>query len=158
LRLCRGRKPRNHFIRSEYPRAVASMRQAVAAAYEQGILGASVLGNEFALEVSVCPGLGSYVCGKKPPCSTPSKDGAGSAHPASLPGRGRALRKADGGEQCRDAGQHSLLMERGAEAYAAFGTARSKGTKVLSLNHGFARPGLVEWSSESLAGGYGGGG
>ena len=53
------------FIRSEYPRAIAFMRQAIAAAYEQGILGASVLGSKFALEVSVCPGLGSYVCGEE---------------------------------------------------------------------------------------------
>ena len=41
------------------------MRQAIAAAYEQGILGASVLGSKFAFEVSVCPGMGSYVCGEE---------------------------------------------------------------------------------------------
>ncbi len=53
------------FIRSEYPRAIAMMRRAVADAHEHGLLGASVLGSGFALEVSVRTGRGSYVCGEE---------------------------------------------------------------------------------------------
>jgi NADH:ubiquinone oxidoreductase subunit F (NADH-binding) len=36
------------------------------------------------------------------------------------------------------------ILELGPEAYAALGTSASSGTKVLSLNRGFARPGLLE--------------
>jgi NADH:ubiquinone oxidoreductase subunit F (NADH-binding) len=36
------------------------------------------------------------------------------------------------------------IVEHGPEIYAALGTDRSKGTKVMCLNHGFGRPGLLE--------------
>jgi NADH:ubiquinone oxidoreductase subunit F (NADH-binding) len=36
------------------------------------------------------------------------------------------------------------IIEHGPEAYAALGTEKSKGTKVICFNHGFARPGLLE--------------
>lgn len=36
------------------------------------------------------------------------------------------------------------IVERGAEAYAALGTETCRGTKAMCLNHGFARPGVVE--------------
>jgi NADH:ubiquinone oxidoreductase subunit F (NADH-binding)/NADH:ubiquinone oxidoreductase subunit E len=133
------------FIRSEYPRAIASMRQAIAAAYEQGILGASVLGSQFALEVSVCAGWGSYVCGEETAMLNAIEGWRGEVrtrppYPAveGLYGKPTVVNNVET-LVCIP-----FLVERGAEVYAALGTARSKGTKVFSLNHGFARPGLVE--------------
>ena len=133
------------FIRSEYPRAIACMRQALAAAYEQGILGASVLGSKFALEVSVCPGSGSYVCGEETAMLNAIEGWRGEVrirppYPAveGLYGKPTVVNNVE------TLVSIPFIVERGPEVYAAFGTARSKGTKVFSLNHGFARPGLVE--------------
>jgi len=133
------------FIRSEYPRALARMRQAIAAAYEHGILGASVLGSGFALEVSVCPGLGSYVCGEETAMLNAIEGWRGEVrirppYPAieGLYGKPTVVNNVE------TLVSIPFIVERGAEVYAGFGTARSKGTKVFSLNHGFARPGLVE--------------
>jgi NADH:ubiquinone oxidoreductase subunit F (NADH-binding) len=133
------------FIRSEYPRAIACMRQAIVAAYEQGILGASVLGSEFALEVSICPGLGSYVCGEETAMLNAIEGWRGEVrirppYPAveGLYGKPTVVNNVE------TLVSIPFIVERGPEVYAAFGTARSKGTKVFSLNHGFARPGLVE--------------
>ena len=133
------------FIRSEYPRAIACMRQAIAAACEQGILGASVLGSHFALDVSVCPGVGSYVCGEETAMLNAIEGWRGEVrirppYPAveGLKGKPTVVNNVE------TLVNIPFIVERGAEAYAAFGTARSKGTKVFSLNHGFARPGLVE--------------
>ena len=133
------------FIRSEYPRAIAVMRQAIAAAYEQGILGASVLGSKFALEVSVCPGLGSYVSGEETAMLNAIEGWRGEVrirppYPAveGLYGKPTVVNNVE------TLVSIPFIVERGPELYAAFGTARSKGTKVFSLNHGFARPGLVE--------------
>jgi NADH:ubiquinone oxidoreductase subunit F (NADH-binding)/NADH:ubiquinone oxidoreductase subunit E len=133
------------FIRSEYPRAIACMRQAIVAAYEQGILGASVLGSKFALEVSICPGLGSYVCGEETAMLNAIEGWRGEVrirppYPAveGLYGKPTVVNNVE------TLVSIPFIVERGPEAYAEFGTARSKGTKVFSLNHGFARPGLVE--------------
>ena len=133
------------FIRSEYPRAIARMRQAIVAAYEQGILGASVLGSKFALEVSVCTGLGSYVCGEETAMLNAIEGWRGEVrirppYPAmeGLYGKPTVVNNVE------TLVSIPFIVEWGAEVYAAFGTARSKGTKVFSLNHGFARPGLVE--------------
>ena len=38
----------------------------------------------------------------------------------------------------------AAILEKGAQAYAALGTKHSSGTKAMCLNHGFARPGIVE--------------
>ncbi len=133
------------FIRSEYPRAIAHMRGAIAAAYEHGILGSSVLGSKFALEVSVCPGLGSYVCGEETAMLNAIEGWRGEVrirppYPAveGLYGKPTVVNNVE------TLVSIPFILERGAEVYAAFGTARSKGTKVFSLNHGFTRPGLVE--------------
>jgi len=133
------------FIRSEYPRAIAVMRQAVAAAYEQGILGASVMGSKFALEVSVCSGLGSYVCGEETAMLNAIEGWRGEVrirppYPAveGLYGKPTVVNNVE------TLVSIPFIVERGPEFYAGLGTARSKGTKVFSLNHGFARPGLVE--------------
>jgi NADH:ubiquinone oxidoreductase subunit F (NADH-binding) len=133
------------FIRSEYPRANAVMRQAVAEAYENGILGKSVLGSDLALEVSVRTGMGSYVCGEETAMLNAIEGWRGEvrirppfpAH-AGLNGKPTVVNNVE------TLVNIPYIAERGADKYSAFGTARSKGTKVFSLNHGFARPGLVE--------------
>ena len=53
------------FIRSEYPTAIKRMQEAIAEAQDAGILGSSVLGSNFSFEISVFPGMGSYVCGEE---------------------------------------------------------------------------------------------
>ncbi|MGR6998244.1 hypothetical protein ACU686_09380 [Yinghuangia aomiensis] len=51
-------------VRSEYPRALARMREAAARAYADGHLGAAVHGGPTALEMRVVEGAGSYVAGR----------------------------------------------------------------------------------------------
>ncbi len=53
------------YIREEYPLAFERMQTAVAQAYEKGILGARVLERDFAFELYVVRGAGSYVCGEE---------------------------------------------------------------------------------------------
>ncbi|NUU22778.1 MAG: protein disulfide oxidoreductase, partial [Streptomycetaceae bacterium] len=52
-------------VRSEYPRALARMRDAVSRAYAQGHLGAAVHGTPTTLDVRVVEGAGSYVAGEE---------------------------------------------------------------------------------------------
>lgn len=53
------------YVRSEYPLARIRLEQAILEAQQAGILGDSVMGSEFSLQVEVVSGMGSYVCGEE---------------------------------------------------------------------------------------------
>jgi NADH-quinone oxidoreductase subunit F len=53
------------YIRGEYTRAAAVLEEAIGEAYEEGVLGASVLGSGFQLDLHVHRGAGAYICGEE---------------------------------------------------------------------------------------------
>jgi NADH-quinone oxidoreductase subunit F len=53
------------YIRGEYGAALAIMEEAIRDAYREGVLGASVLGTGFALDVHMHVGAGAYICGEE---------------------------------------------------------------------------------------------
>ncbi len=130
------------FIRSEYPQAITKMREAITQARAAGIFGSE---DTFPIEISIFPGMGSYVCGEE------------TAMLNAIEGlRGEVQIRPPYPTQEGLYGQPTVvnnvetlvniapILEKGAEAYAALGTEYSFGTKAMCLNHGFARPGIVE--------------
>ena len=130
------------FIRSEYPQAITRMREAIAQARAAGLLGSEAT---FPFEISIFPGMGSYVCGEetamlnaieglrgevqiRPPY--PTQEG--------LYGQPTVV------DNVETLVNIAAILDKGAEAYSALGTRDSSGTKAICLNHGFARPGIVE--------------
>jgi NADH:ubiquinone oxidoreductase subunit F (NADH-binding) len=133
------------FIRSEYPRAIEVMRAAIREATVAGVLGCKVLGHDFEFEVSVVTGMGSYVCGEE------------TALLNAIEGkRGEVRLRPPFPTQCGLHGMPTVvnnvetlvnvpfIVADGGESYARLGSPGSKGTKALCLNHGFAKPGIVE--------------
>jgi NADH-quinone oxidoreductase subunit F len=53
------------YIRGEYTKALATMNEAIADAYREGILGDSVMGSGFKLEMTMHRGAGAYICGEE---------------------------------------------------------------------------------------------
>jgi NADH-quinone oxidoreductase subunit F len=53
------------YIRGEYVRQAELLEDAIAEAYEGGVLGESVLGSGFKLEMGVHRGAGAYICGEE---------------------------------------------------------------------------------------------
>ncbi|MDP1877378.1 MAG: NADH-ubiquinone oxidoreductase-F iron-sulfur binding region domain-containing protein [Actinomycetota bacterium] len=150
------------YIRSEYPDAVATMRDAVAEARHRGWLGPSVLGGGRGFDLAVRVGAGSYVCGEE------------TAMLESLEGRRGMVRAkppipALAGLHGRPTLVHNVLtlasvvsiLGDGADAYAALGRDRSRGTQVFQLAGNIARGGIVELpfgpTLRELVEGYGGG-
>jgi len=133
------------FIRSEYPLAFERIESAVRQARGAGILGKRVLGSDFAFDVTVFPGMGSYVCGEETAMLNAIEGLRGEVrlrppYPASAGLHGKPT-VVDNVETLVNV---PWIVARGAEAFAALGTAESSGTKALCLNRGFARPGIVE--------------
>ncbi len=133
------------FIRSEYPAAIARMERAVAEARDAGVLGRSVLGSDFSFDVTVFPGLGSYVCGEETALLNAIEGHRGEVrlrppYPVQQ-GLWGCPTVVNNVETLVNV---PWIMRHGAAAYRALGTAESSGTKAICLNHGFARPGIVE--------------
>jgi len=133
------------YIRSEYPDAVRTMREAVAAAERAGWLGADVLGSGRTVQVHVRMGAGSYICGEE------------TALLASLEG-GRGVVRAkppvpavSGLWDCPTLVANVLtvaalpaIVDGGPAAHAGLGSGRSRGTLVVQLGGDVARGGIVE--------------
>ncbi len=155
------------YVRVEYPQADAILRAALDEARAAGWLGAKVGGKGFSFELEVYTGHGSYVCGEETSLlrSIEGNRPEVMARPPYPTERGLF-------------GQPTLLnnvetlcnipwiVTHGGDAYNAIGFSKSRGTKALSLNSLFNRPGLYEVDFgvtvrhivEELGGGLRGGG
>lgn len=133
------------YVRSEYPRARERIAAAISEARAAGLLGPSSLGSGRSFEVSVVPGRGSYVCGEETALLNALEGRRGEVrlrppYPVERGYRGRPTVV----NNVETLANVPIVLAMGAERYARLGTAACSGTKVLSLNAGFARPGLVE--------------
>ena len=125
------------FVRAEYPRAAQVLERAAAQARAAGLLDS--------LRVRIVRGKGSYVCGEETALLNAIEGRRGEVrlrppYPAEhgLFGRPTVVNNVE------TLVNVPWIVARGAQAYRALGTPESPGTKVICLDHGFARPGLIE--------------
>jgi NADH:ubiquinone oxidoreductase subunit F (NADH-binding) len=133
------------YLRAEYPAAVARMAAAIDEARQAGVLTSAATGRPFAFDVELEIGRGSYVCGEETALlnAIEGRRPEVRARPpypavAGLFGRPTLVNNVE------TLTAVPWIVERGAEAYRALGFSTSRGTKVLSLNSLFRRPGLYE--------------
>ncbi|HXX47508.1 MAG TPA: NADH-ubiquinone oxidoreductase-F iron-sulfur binding region domain-containing protein [Myxococcota bacterium] len=133
------------YVRSEYPRAAERVEAAIAEAERAGLLGRAIRGSGFELEVRVVRGEGSYVCGEETALlnALEGKRGEVRLRPP-YPTRRGLFGRPTVVNNVETLVNAAWIARHGAPAYRALGTAASRGTKVVSLNAGFAFPGLVE--------------
>ncbi len=133
------------YIRSEYPQSAPAMRRAVEAARRAGVLGKNVLGSGFSFDVDVVEGAGSYVCGEETALlrSLEGLRGMVTARPPYPADKGLFDRPTvvNNVETLANLG---WIVRHGGAAYAAIGVGKSRGTKAVSLNERFVRPGMYE--------------
>jgi NADH:ubiquinone oxidoreductase subunit F (NADH-binding) len=133
------------YLRKEYPRAEEILRKAIDEARVAGLLGNRVLGRDFGFELELVVGQGSYICGEE------------TAMLRSIEGRRpEVLARPPYPTEHGLFGKPTLInnvetlvnvpwiVTHGGDAYHALGFAQSRGTKVVSLNSLFVRPGLYE--------------
>lgn len=133
------------FIRSEYPRAIEQMRKAIEEARSAGLLGRNILGRGFDFDVTIFPGMGSYVCGEETAMLNAIEGYRGEVRlRPPYPAESGLYGKPTVVDNVETLVNIPWIIERGAEAYRRLGTEACSGTKAVCLNHGFARPGIVE--------------
>ncbi|MDX3633402.1 NADH-ubiquinone oxidoreductase-F iron-sulfur binding region domain-containing protein [Streptomyces europaeiscabiei] len=132
-------------VRSEYPRALSRMREAVGRAYTDGHFGMSVHGTATALDVEVVKGAGSYVAGEETALIASLEGGRGCARPRPPYPTQRGLWDAPTVvNNVETLAAVPWIVSRGGEAYARRGVLDETGTKLVCLSERFARPGAYE--------------
>jgi NADH-quinone oxidoreductase subunit F len=125
------------YIRAEYPLAVRHTRAAIVQAAERGLLGG--------LRLEVREGAGAFVCGEETALiqSLEGKRGMPKLRPPYPVDRG-FRGKPTVINNVETLACVPWILRHGAEAFAAFGTATSRGTKVFALAGKINRGGLIE--------------
>ncbi|WP_312888074.1 NADH-ubiquinone oxidoreductase-F iron-sulfur binding region domain-containing protein [Nonomuraea rhodomycinica] len=132
-------------VRSEYPRAVARLREAVERARADGHLGRNVHGSGVDVDIEVVVGAGSYVAGEETALIAGLEGGRGCArarppYPASQ-GMWGAPTVVNNVETLAAV---PWIVRRGGQDYARRGAPGEAGTKLVCLSERFARPGCYE--------------
>ncbi|HNW70086.1 MAG TPA: NADH-quinone oxidoreductase subunit NuoF [Bacteroidales bacterium] len=134
------------YCRAEYPLAIKRLNIAIDQARARGYLGKNILGIEgFNFDIHIKEGAGAFVCGEE------------TALMASIEGERGMPRKrppfpAESGLWKRPTNINNVetfanipwIILNGAQEYAKYGTAKSKGTKVFALTGKIKNGGLVE--------------
>jgi NADH:ubiquinone oxidoreductase subunit F (NADH-binding)/NADH:ubiquinone oxidoreductase subunit E len=132
-------------VRSEYPAALARMREAVGQAYADGHLGLSVHGTTTSVDIQVVEGAGSYVAGEETALIASLEGGRGCARPRPPYPTEHGLWDAPTVvNNVETLAAVPWIVQRGAAAYARRGTSTETGTKLVCLSERFARPGCYE--------------
>ncbi len=133
------------YLRSEYPNAVTIMNEAVAVARQEGVLGAHVLGSDFAFDIEVRVGAGAYVCGEETSLldSLEGRRGQVRAKPP-LPALEGLFGKPTVVNNVLSLAAVPDILGKGAAFYQAMGFGRSRGTMPVQLAGNIKHGGLFE--------------
>jgi len=133
------------YLRAEYPLAHERLQGAIEEARGAGLLGARVMGTDFAFDIEIRRGAGAYICGEE------------TALFESIEGyRGEPRSKPPFPVQAGLFGKPTVvnnvetlvnvlpIVLGGGEAYAKTGTAQSTGTRLFCVSGHVAKPGVYE--------------
>ena len=133
------------YIRSEYPHAVATLREAIRRAYAQDWLGRHIHGSDRDFHLDVRVGAGAYVCGEETAMleSLEGKRGMVRAKPP-LPALEGLFGKPTVINNVLTLTSVPVILAKGAAFYRDFGAGRSHGTQPFQLAGNIKQGGLVE--------------
>jgi formate dehydrogenase iron-sulfur subunit len=133
------------YLRSEYPHAIATMKEAIARATAAGYLGANVVGSDRVFTLDVRVGGGAYICGEETSMleSLEGRRGMVRAKPP-IPALKGLFGQPTLVNNVLSFAAVPWILAHGGKAYNAYGTGRSRGTQPFQLGGNVARGGLFE--------------
>jgi NADH-quinone oxidoreductase subunit F len=133
------------YIRGEYTTQVKVLQAAIDEAYAAGYLGEKVAGQDYRLDVTVHRGAGAYVCGEETALleSIEGKKGQPRSKPpfpavAGLYGCPTII------NNVQTIASLPFILDKGADAYKAYGTEKSPGTHLFGISGHVEKPGMYE--------------
>ena len=133
------------YVRAEYPIAVNRLKLAIQQAEELGLLGDNILGTNFSFRVHLRLGAGAFVCGEETALLNSIEGQRGMPRPRPpFPAVKGLWGKPTIINNVESLACIPYILREGKDAFAAYGTERSKGTKVFALGGKINNVGLVE--------------
>ncbi len=135
------------YLRGEYRYLLEPLQQVLQRRRGQNLLGKDILGrNGFDFDISIHLGAGAYICGEESALieSLEGKRGIPRNRPP-FPVTHGYRQQPTAVDNVETFCQAALAMQMGAEKYRAIGTAKSTGTKLISVSGDCPRPGIYEY-------------
>jgi len=133
------------YIRGEFDQPYRRLAAAVEEAYAAGYFGQGILGSGFSCDMFIFRGAGAYVCGEASSLlsSVEGTRGYPRNRPPRLTVKG-LFQRPTVVNNVETLSNLSWIMQHGAEEYRKVGTAKSPGTRLISISGHIERPGVYE--------------
>ena len=133
------------YCRAEYPLAIERLENAINKCKEYGLIGESILGSSFNLEIKIKKGAGAFVCGEETAliASIEGKRGMPKPRPP-FPAVSGLWGKPTIINNVETLSNIPTIINKGSEWYSSIGTENSKGTKVFAISGKVKYSGLAE--------------
>ncbi len=133
------------YVRAEYPTAVTRLRNAIAMAEAQGLLGDNILGSGFSFRAHIRLGAGAFVCGEETALLHSIQGLRGMPRPRPpFPAVRGLWDKPTIVNNVETLATVPYILRNGVAEFTKYGTTGSKGTKVFALGGKVNNVGLVE--------------
>lgn len=133
------------YVRAEYPLAIERLEIALRQAREHGFLGKNIFGTDWDFDIRIKAGAGAFVCGEETAliASLEGERGMPRLKPPFPAQKGYWQKPTNINNVETYANVAWIIANRG-NAFAAYGTEKSAGTKVFALAGKIRKGGLVE--------------
>ena len=133
------------YCRAEYPLAIERLDNAIIKCKEYGLIGESILGSDFNLDIKIKKGAGAFVCGEETAliASIEGKRGMPKPRPP-FPAVSGLWGKPTIINNVETLSNIPTIINKGAKWYSSIGTETSKGTKVFAISGKVKYSGLAE--------------
>ncbi len=133
------------YIRGEYPESVDIVTEEISKLQNENLLGENINGSGFTFNFKVIKAQGAYICGEETALlsSIEGQRPEVRVRPP-YPTQQGLFNKPTVVNNVETLANLPFIMQHGGKAFAAIGTAKSSGTKLISLDGYFNRPGIYE--------------
>ncbi|MBK6785778.1 MAG: NAD(P)H-dependent oxidoreductase subunit E [Saprospiraceae bacterium] len=133
------------YIRAEYPESVQKISESVQKLRELGLLGDNILGTTFSFDFKIIKAQGAYICGEETALlsSIEGQRPEVRVRPP-YPTQYGLFQKPTVVNNVETLANIPFVLNNGGKSFASLGRGKSTGTKLLSLDSFFNRPGIYE--------------
>ncbi len=143
--LCTGANWGVLFIRAEYPEAVHIIEEKIRELYANSLVGDNILNSGFNFNFKVIKAQGAYICGEETALINAIEGQRPEVRTRPpFPTQQGLFLKPTVVNNVETLAAATWIIRNGGAAYAALGTEESRGTKLVSLDGIFNKPGIVE--------------
>jgi NADH-quinone oxidoreductase subunit F len=133
------------YIRAEYPLAVERLRTALEQARKKNFLGKNIFNSKYDFDIKIKLGAGAFVCGESTALMRSIEGKRGMPRPTPPRSVTKGLYdKPTALNNVETLANVPLIMLKGADWFASFGTGKNTGTKVFALTGKCKNTGLIE--------------